>query len=302
MTRVKEALSVSADPSRCKRCEACESVCPGDVFQWRGDRIETRYPGRCILCGHCVAVCAEDALRHSGMPRERFTNIDPAAGWTFETYQANLSARRSCRRFKETPIPEETLRQLIHASRFAPTATNSQNVRFVLVDDRRAIAELEERTARYYLKLNRQLRNPLARFAIRVAVGKRSVEAYRYHLPAIADHFRAVLAKEKSVFHNAPALLIAYASGLPFIAQANCNLAAMALLLAAETLGLGTCYNGYLLTAMIRDKAVKRAAGVPREYTPGAAIAVGYPDVAFHRTPPRRKPRITGRGESPPHR
>ena len=204
--------------------------------------------------------------------------------------------RRSCRRFNEKTVPKEVLEQLIHTARFAPTATNSQNVRFVLVDEPAAIAELEQKTARYYLKLDRQLKNPLTRFAIRVAVGRRSVEAYRYHLPAIAERFRAVLKGDERIFHNAPALLIAYASGLPYIAAANCNLAAMEILLAAETMGLGACYNGYLLTAMIRDKQVKRDAGVPRGYTPGAVIAVGYPDVTFLRSPPRRKPRIVKQG------
>jgi nitroreductase len=258
-----------------------------------GDRIVTRCPGRCILCGHCVAVCAEGALVHSAMPRDRFADVAPTPELTDNALRTFFARRRSCRRFKPEAVPADLLRSLIEATRFAPTATNAQNVRFVLVDEPSAIASLERRTARYYLKLDRQLKNPIPRFAIRLAVGKRAVEGYRYHLPAIAEWFRAVLSGDKRLFYGAPALVVAYAPGLPYIAAANCNLAVMEMLLAAEAMGIGTCYNGYLLTAMIRDRQMKQEAGVPPGYTPGAVVAVGYPDVVFHRSPPRRKPRIT---------
>jgi nitroreductase/NAD-dependent dihydropyrimidine dehydrogenase PreA subunit len=292
-----ESVSISADPSRCRHCGICESICPNDVFRWEGDRIDTRLPGRCILCGHCVAVCGEGALVHSALPGERFTDISSKQGLDAEALTTFFARRRSCRRFKTEAVPADILRRLIDVTRFAPTATNAQNVRFVVVDEPAAIAQLEQQTAHYYLKLDRQLKNPVKRFAIRLAVGRRAVEGYRYHLPAIAARFRAVLSEEKRVFYGAPAVVIAYASGLPYIAQASCNLAVMELLLAAEAMGLGTCYNGYLLTAMLRDRRVKRAAGVPEGYTPGAALALGYPDVVFHRSPPRRKPRINTSGK-----
>lgn len=254
------------------------------------------YPGRCILCGHCVAVCPNGALRHSQLPMKRFREHAPADRLPFEVAEQFFTMRRSCRRFKPEPIGKETLEKLLHATRFAPTATNSQNVRFVLIDDTDAIRELEIQTASYYLRLSRQLTNPLSRFAIRVAVGRRAVDAYRFHLPTIVERFRAVLDGEERLFYGAPALVIPYASGLPYMVSANCNLAAMVLMLAAESLELGTCYNGYFLTAMMRAKPIMRAAGIPAGNLPGGAIAVGKPDVVFHRSPPRRKPRITTHG------
>ena len=88
-------------------------------------------------------------------------------------------------------------------------------------------------------------------------------------------------------------VLVLYASGLQHIALASCNLAAMQLLLAAEVEGLGACYNGYALTALTRDKSMRRQVGIPAGYWPGAVIALGYPAGRFHRIPPRNKRRIS---------
>jgi nitroreductase/NAD-dependent dihydropyrimidine dehydrogenase PreA subunit len=296
MSFTGDSVSISADPSKCTQCKTCETICPNHVFHWEGDRIVTDNPGRCILCGHCVAVCPEGALMHSRMPREQFAKIGPDSRIPEETLEALFAMRRSCRRFKPEPLPNEMIDKLMTFSKLAPTGTNSQNVRYVLIDDPKEIETLGKHCANYYLKLQKQLTNPLTRFAIRMAVGKRTVNTYRFHLPTLTQKFEAVLKGDEKLFHGAPAVLIAYASGLGHLVAANCNLAAMQIMLGAEAMGLGTCYNGYLLTAMIRDKQVKVVAGIPKNHTPGAVIAVGYPDVEFHLSPPKRRPRITKSG------
>ena len=293
MTLVDNTHTVTADMSRCRRCGTCEIVCPNRVFRWQGGEIEDLAPGRCIRCGHCVAVCPEGALHHSALKDHLFKRIDPFFELPFDTLEKFFTSRRSCRRFKNRPLRSKTVDALISVARLAPTATNSQNVRFIVLDKKSSIDGLERMIAKYYLKLRRQLRNPISRLFISMAVGKRTVQAYRFHLAAITDRFQAILDGTESLFYHAPVVVLSYSSGLPHIALANCNLAVMEILLAAETLRLGTCYNGYALTAMIRDRRVRETAGIPKDYTPGAAIAIGEPDVAFHRAPPRRPPRIT---------
>ncbi len=43
--------------------------------------------------------------------------------------------RRSIRRFKETPVPEEEIRAILHAATLAPSGKNRQPWRFVVVQD-----------------------------------------------------------------------------------------------------------------------------------------------------------------------
>ncbi len=53
-----------------------------------------------------------------------------------------LKTRRSIRVFQDKNIPKKTLEEIIDAARFAPTARNVQPWEFVVVTDKKKIAEL----------------------------------------------------------------------------------------------------------------------------------------------------------------
>ncbi len=48
-------------------------------------------------------------------------------------YEA-ICKRRTIRRFKQTPLPQETLEKLINAARLAPSAGNLQPNEYIVVD------------------------------------------------------------------------------------------------------------------------------------------------------------------------
>jgi nitroreductase len=52
--------------------------------------------------------------------------------------------RRSIRKFKEDPVPEDALKMILEAGRWAPSASNSQPWRFVVLTD----SEIKQRIAR----------------------------------------------------------------------------------------------------------------------------------------------------------
>ncbi len=282
------------DETLCSRCLSCCAVCPNRVFTWNGEILDLKFEGRCIECGHCVAVCPSKAFHHSRMPSRSFEELDGEYPVAPDVLQSLFARRRSCRQFLSEPLTQEERASLMDAASTAPTATNSRNVRFVALDTKRDIAVLEKATAAYYFKLEKQMKNPLVRFFISLTVGKKVVNAYKYHLPAVVERFYACARGEESIFYGAPLVMVAYASGLSHIASANCNLAVMQVMHMAQSIGLATCYNGYALTALVREKRARKAVGIPDGYTPAAVIAVGRPSVRFHRSPKRRPPRVTG--------
>jgi nitroreductase/NAD-dependent dihydropyrimidine dehydrogenase PreA subunit len=289
---VKDKLQLSADPALCTRCGSCEAVCPSRVFSWRDDAIDVAAPGRCIGCGHCVAACRPGAFCHSELPFESFAPLGDAPAFDPAAIDRLFRERRSARRFSPAPVADAEIEALIDAARYAPTSTNAQNVRFVIFSGAEKVRRLAELTAGYYLKLGRQLENPFVRFGIGLAVGRRLVSAYRARMPAIAEMFEETMRGDDRLFYGAPAVVIAFASGMPHLAAANCGLAAAQILLAAEARGLGAFFNGYALTALIRDKSVREQCGIAREYTPGAVIAMGRPAGRFYRVPPRLPRRV----------
>jgi nitroreductase/NAD-dependent dihydropyrimidine dehydrogenase PreA subunit len=292
-----EKIEFLVDSELCERCGSCEAVCPSEVFAWVDDRINVLHTGWCIKCGHCVAACPNDALTHSAFEKDGFAGIEGKASINPEELEKLFMQRRSCRRFKDEPLSSDQLDRLIDTARYSPTATNAQNVRYVILSDQASIRRLIDRTAEHYLKLERSLKNPFVRFAIGMKEGAKTVSAYKYHISAIAERFRKMLEGEDGLFYGASAVIVVCASGMPHLAAAGCNLAAMQILLAAESMGLGACYNGYALTALVRDKQARRMIGVPSGYRPWAVIAVGKPGGEFYKVPSRRKRRVVWSAE-----
>jgi nitroreductase/NAD-dependent dihydropyrimidine dehydrogenase PreA subunit len=296
MSVARENVSITADPALCVRCGDCVATCPAEVFSLADDGLRTDNPGRCIGCGHCVAVCPTGALAHSDLPADRFEPVSEEPAFTLDQVRRLLRERRTCRRFTAEAVGPDEIGALIAATSHAPTSTNSQNVRFLVFHGSEQVTKLARLTCGYYLKLRRQLENPFMRLALGAAVGFKTVAAYRMRMPAIAAAFERTLAGDDRLFYGAPAVVVLYAAGLPHLALANGNLAAAELLLAAPAAGLGACYNGFAVTALVRDKRARREAGIPDGCTPAAAVALGHPAGRFFRVPPRNRRRIIDAG------
>ena len=54
-----------------------------------------------------------------------------------------VKARRSIRKFKQDPIPRETLEKIVDTARFCPSAANLQPMRFKIVDDPALVAAMQ---------------------------------------------------------------------------------------------------------------------------------------------------------------
>ncbi len=55
-----------------------------------------------------------------------------------------IGKRRSIRKFKPDPIPEEKIRLLLESARLAPSGTNTQPWRFIVVKDDNTKKKLQE--------------------------------------------------------------------------------------------------------------------------------------------------------------
>ncbi|MGD0232552.1 MAG: 4Fe-4S binding protein [Syntrophorhabdales bacterium] len=120
---------LSIDSTKCIQCGFCADECPNYVFKATSDgtckQVEVRYPEQCCACGHCVAICPSEAIGHSKMSGEKFENlldieIPP------QHMRSLLLSRRSIRAFKEEPVSDELVVELIEAGIHAGTASNGQ--------------------------------------------------------------------------------------------------------------------------------------------------------------------------------
>jgi len=64
----------------------------------------------------------------------------------FET----MKTRQSIRKFRKDPVPREHILRMAEAASWAPTAGNSQNFRFIAVQERETIDRMRESSTRSY--------------------------------------------------------------------------------------------------------------------------------------------------------
>ena len=81
-----------------------------------------------------------------------------------------------------------------------------------------------------------------------------------------------------------------------FMARTNANLAVQNAALAAEALGLGCFYVGFIVIASNRDKSLARFLSLPETHEIYGALAMGYPRLKFNTWPERHPAKITWLG------
>ena len=158
-----------------------------------------------------------------------------------------LLAHRSVRHFKDQPLPEGTLELLIAAGQSAATSSNLQAWSVVSVE------------------------KPELRSELRPLCGGQSfVTNAPLYLIFCADLSRLA---EVSEMAGQPGESLDYFE-LFLIAAMDAALAAQNVAVAAESLGLGICYNG---GARNHPKAVARLLGFPPRVFSVFGMAIGYP-------------------------
>lgn len=311
------------DRARCDACRKCVETCPGQLLEMR-DKLpvnkhdEGRGALGCIGCKNCLAVCPHGAidvrgqyrveggyfetrLREPALPNPLGAEEPPAfeelAGQLTEVERV-IYTRRSNRLFTKKPVPEELLRRVLEAARFAPSQGNCQPWSFIVITDRdlldRIAKACEARIrplARLYLgNGGGRARETLKTLAVN-ALARLSPNNFDQRL---AHGINTVVSNERyDLFLHAPALVIVLGDGRgigePVI---DCALAAHNLVLTAHSLGLGTCYVGF--TKMVNTlPALKRDLGIRWPDKVMTSVALGYPRTRIDRAVARERPRVT---------
>lgn len=176
-----------------------------------------------------------------------------------------MRTQRAIRRIKSDPVDDALVLHLLELAMKAPTGSNAQNWEFIVVKDRKVIAELA--------RLNRRALKPMSAVYGRI-IERRGDDQMRRIQKAVqwqADHFDeipvVVVACLKGVIAPWPSVAASSAYGSIFPAVQN-------LLLAARAAGLGAA----LITLPLWSKLLaRRALGLPWNVAPCAVVPLGWP-------------------------
>ena len=95
------------------------------------------------------------------------------------------------------------------------------------------------------------------------------------------------------ILHKAPVLLLFCADSAGGFPDVNANLALQNGTLAAEALGLGCFYAGFVTRACMRGDSIARLVSLPDTHKIYGVLAMGYPRLKFRKWPERKPARVT---------
>ena len=130
---------VTLDPQLCISCGLCKDVC---VLVLEGEK-KAIEDSACLACGQCMAICPTHALfMKGGYDMDEVLEYDSASfGLEPDQLLNSIKYRRSIRRYLPRPVEREKLEQIIEAGRYTPSASNVQNVRYIIVEKEIALLE-----------------------------------------------------------------------------------------------------------------------------------------------------------------
>jgi len=309
------AGQVLAEAKRCIRCGSSKSAFVGMPY----------FGKICLACRNCEAVCPNQALRfphfytvEKGRWHYEFDYPEKTGGGypnplrlaeapDFSAIASQLTEtekviyqRRSTRVYKPDQVPDDMIHRILEAGRFAPSAGNCQGWKFTVLQDRALMDEIGDGTRKFlstFSKLYQGKSLPRTLLKNTLAIMKPDGIDQRPML-AVQALITPKFGKEPlSVFFNAPtAILILghkqYISDMAF----GTGVCGQNIVLAAHSLGLGTCYVGFATSALNMDprmKKYKERLGMVWPYeTVAEIITVGYPAVKTDRVVEREFPRI----------
>jgi len=271
------AVAIDIDKDLCIKCGKCVKVCPSKIFiqDENSKDISTQFVESCIVCGHCVAACPEDAVLHSEFPAEKVHRIDYSQLPTPEQMMLLCKARRSNRAFSSKQIPEESLKMILEAAHRAPTGSNVQHVKFLLITNPEKLRQVTEFTMGVFGDTLKKLKNPLIKPFIKFIMP----DALRY-IPVferLSDDYRN---GGDGILRKATAVIFIYTPGKSRMGSMDANLAYQNGSLMAESLGVSQFYTGFVLNASKMKKGkLEELFGIEGEIHAG--MALGMPVFRF---------------------
>jgi len=169
--------------------------------------------------------------------------------------------RRSVRVYSDGQIKPEDMELILESGYSAPSGCNMQPWHFTVVQDK-------------------SLMNTL------------SVESKKEFADSENEMFRKMAANEKyDIFYNAPTIIIVSGENTSPTAIIDCSAATQNMILAAESLGIGTCWIGLVdfLFRSERFNEYSKMLKIPDGYKPYYAITLGYKRVPDPKAPAKRE-------------
>ncbi|MEW6077129.1 MAG: nitroreductase family protein [Thermodesulfobacteriota bacterium] len=320
------------DEEKCTGCGRCVNSCPIQLLMVNDNKKAApndRYDHfRCITCQNCMAACPQGAITIEGdyrVPRGFWKNAhlftggktDPLPIRGRESYQACepdltetervIYNRRSIRLYKKKPVPRELIHRVIEAGRFAPSAGNNQPWKFIVIQNKELIDEIDLKCKKFCRLVMRGTMprpwidkqvpgdktatlKPWQTVLTRLLIALRGPNELD---PRARGGINAIVSDpDYHTFFHAPALIILLADrrGIGSI-ELDTGICGQNMVLAAHSLGLGTCWVS-LIEGLQGFPRLRKQLGITDPFKIITSLALGYPQGKIDNIVKREQARV----------
>lgn len=159
----------------------------------------------------------------------------------------NIKSRRSVRKYTSKQVSDELIEQIIQAGTYAPSAHNQQPWHFTIVQNKELINHISKISKEEMAKSDSDW----------------------YSKKGNDESF--------NLFYGAPTIIIISGKEKAFSSLTDCSAAIQNMMLAANSLGLATCWIGLIKFFFNVEDEVKKL-NLPEGFIPYYAICLGYED------------------------
>ncbi len=286
-SRTNQKAEIRLYHEKCTNCGLCVSVCKDFSLVMENNKVKISDNPLfgCIGCGHCMAVCPTGAIEIHGRtlsPDQLFDLPAKETAADFSQLQALLKRRRSIREFRDMEVGNDMIKKILDAARTAPMGLPPSDVNVLVLDSKiktRAFAKdfcefldgMKWFVSGWFLALMRPL------------WGKANDEMFRGFIKPVFNVYTTKM-NEGINLVNYDAPLAMYFYGSPYTDPADPIIAATYAMIAAESLGLGTCMLGTVHPLIQNGKKARKFRedhGIKYPSREGLFVVFGHPAVKY---------------------
>ena len=286
-SRAKEAAEIRINPDKCNGCGLCVDIC-SDLSLKMENGTATRSDSAifgCIGCGHCMAVCPTGAIEIYGReisPADMFDLPPKENAASYDQVLSLYERRRSVRKFKDRNIEPEIIEKILKAAKTAPLGLPPSDVHVMILDSKEKTRAFAKDFCSYLEGMRWFVSGWFLAF-MRPFWGKANDEMFRGFVRPLFKIYPEKMQEDINVV-NYDASLLMYFYGSPYTDPADPIIAATYAMIAAESLGLGTCMLGAvhpLIQNGAKARRFREKYNIKYTSREGLIVAFGYPAVHF---------------------
>ena len=198
------------------------------------------------------------------------------------------SGIRTCRSYTSKDVPDAVLLQLVDNMKHYPSASNARPLQISIVRSKEKVKLLNDLAEEALIRMFSFVCSPWVSPFIQIFVPSINIKRIKRYKASFTEQKQV---NDSKICHHAPAVILFHGEvSKTIMAEADANIWATYTSIYANAMGLGTCFNGFIVKAMGKRSKLNPQFKIPAHHKVYASLLIGYPKVKYRNEASRQSP------------